>query len=125
MCYDCGERRRNFPFKLCEKCYTERRSRNAGHVVPGIAPAVASAFVHTSGVRSSSNNSGAVAVHDDIDDKDAAVNIISTLSIDSDSGKQVTYGDTFTNYFCLPNHHAPMKTWEFNKLGLSNPWQIH
>lgn len=27
MCYECGQRRRNLPFKCCTKCYEFQRSR--------------------------------------------------------------------------------------------------
>ena len=29
MCYKCGQRRRNYPFKLCTQCYRSNRSRSS------------------------------------------------------------------------------------------------
>ena len=81
MCFECGSRRRNFPFKLCEKCYAERRSRDG--TVDGVAGAIstgASGFVSSDGVSGSSTGNGAVALHDD-----GAAKIMSKLSIESDS----------------------------------------
>ena len=90
MCYECGQRKRNFPFKFCEKCYTERRSRDAGPVdgVAVIAPTAVSAVVHNDGVNGNGSGYGAVSFHDD----DGAVKNMSELSILSDSdGEQYMF----------------------------------
>ena len=29
MCYECGQRRRNLPFKLCTQCYRSQRQRGS------------------------------------------------------------------------------------------------
>lgn len=29
MCFECGQRRRNFPFKLCARCYDLQRPRKS------------------------------------------------------------------------------------------------
>ena len=34
MCYDCGSRKRNLPFKLCGECYKSRRQSDNGAVLP-------------------------------------------------------------------------------------------
>lgn len=37
MCYECGQRRRNFPFKLCTKCYETQRQNQSIPVASSIA----------------------------------------------------------------------------------------
>ena len=32
MCYECGQRKRNLPFKLCSKCYRQQRQQGRGPV---------------------------------------------------------------------------------------------
>ena len=45
-CYECGERERNHPFKLCKVCYLQLR--DGGTAVPVATSAVTTAASHTS-----------------------------------------------------------------------------
>ena len=44
FCYECGQRKRNYPFKYCTKCYLEQRQRaGGGGVTP--TPAVSTGMI--------------------------------------------------------------------------------
>ena len=86
MCYDCGSRKRNLPFKLCGECYKSRRQSDNGAAFPSGN----SSFNTTSSIASS------VHVNDGNDDsgsqEDEVETAISELCVESDSdGKLRVY----------------------------------
>jgi len=91
MCYDCGSRKRNLPFKLCGVCYQSRRqSNNSVAAVPsGISLGNGSSNVASSATYVPSAASDGVKDSDDSGSQEDEVDAVGKMCIESDSeGKQ-------------------------------------
>ncbi len=84
MCYECGHRKRNLPFKFCENCYSERRSSDAGSMVSLSTSVLGATSTGVSQPGTNGNDKGNGSGGDGEDDR-RTVEMMNLLSVESDS----------------------------------------